>query len=78
MTCNLIRSPDEIVQHQITFRYNSMKQRLAIMQSRLHEINTLVKTKNPSLLLQLQKTVMNNNNNVLNGTTNNIIGDKRR
>lgn len=32
-----------------------MKQRLAIMQARLHEINTLVKTKNPSLLLQLQK-----------------------
>jgi hypothetical protein len=29
-------------------------------------------------LLQLQKTVMNNNNNVLNGTNNNIIGDKRR
>jgi hypothetical protein len=79
MSCNLIRSPDEIVQHQITFRYNSMKQRLAIMQSRLHEINTLVKTKNPSLLLQLQKTVMNNNKNVLNGTTtNNNIGDKRR
>lgn len=73
MSCNLIRSPDEIVQHQITFRYNSMKQRLAIMQSRLHEINTLVKTKNPSLLLQLQKTAINNTN-VLNTST----SDKRR
>ena len=78
MTCNLIRSPDEIVQHQITFRYNSMKQRLAIMQSRLHEINTLVKTKNPSLLLQLQKTVMNNSNNGLNTTNNSNVSDKRR
>jgi len=74
MSCNLIRSPDEIIQHQITFRYNSMKQRLAIMQSRLHEINTLVKTKNPSLLLQLQKSAMNGSS-VLNASIN---SDKRR
>jgi hypothetical protein len=37
-------------------RYNAMKQRLAVMNTRLHEITNLVKTKNPSLLLQLQKT----------------------
>ncbi len=37
------------------YRYNAMKQKLSIMQTRLHEINNLVKTKNPSLLLQLQK-----------------------
>ena len=29
------------------------------MQSRLHEINNLVKMKNPSLLLQLQKSGVN-------------------
>lgn len=29
------------------------------MQSRLHEINNLVKMKNPSLLLQLQKSSVN-------------------
>jgi hypothetical protein len=56
MSCMCIRSPEEIVQQHITFRYNSMKQRLAIMGSRLHEISNLVKTKNPSLLLQLQKS----------------------
>lgn len=49
------QSEDEMVQRQITFRYNSMKQRLALMQSRLHELNQMVKQKNPSLLLQLQQ-----------------------
>lgn len=55
LSCVFERSSDETVQHHITYRYNSMKQKLGIMQSRLHELNTLVKTKNPSLLLQLQK-----------------------
>ena len=59
MSCNCIQSPSELVQQHITYRYNSMKQKLAIMQSRLHEINTLVKTKNPSLLLQLNRNVPN-------------------
>ena len=59
MSCNCIQSPSELVQQHITYRYNSMKQKLAIMQSRLHEVNTLVKTKNPSLLLQLNRNVPN-------------------
>lgn len=56
MYCACVRSPEEIVQQHITFRYNSLKQKLSVMQSRLQEINNLVKIKNPSLLLQLQKT----------------------
>jgi hypothetical protein len=56
MTCVFIRSSEDIIQNQITYRYNAMKQKLAILQNRLHEINNLVKTKNPSLLLQLQKS----------------------
>ena len=56
MYCSCSRSPEETVQQHITFRYNSMKQKLSIMQARLQEINNLVKVKNPSLLLQLQKT----------------------
>ena len=56
MSCSFSRSSEEMVQHQITYRYNSMKQRLGVMQIRLMDINTLVKTKNPSLLLQLQKS----------------------
>lgn len=55
MTCSFDRCSEEVVQRQITFRYNSMRQRLALTQARLFEMNHLVKTKNPSLLLHLQK-----------------------
>ncbi|CAJ1367820.1 unnamed protein product [Effrenium voratum] len=48
-------SPEEVVRQQITFRYNSVKGRLALMQARLQDMSALVKVKNPSLLLQLQK-----------------------
>ena len=50
-----MRSPDEVVRQQITYRYNSVKARLALMQARLQDVNALVKVKNPSLLLQLQR-----------------------
>lgn len=56
LSCAFERSPIEVVQNQISYRYNSMKQRLTVMQARVHDIVTLVKTKNPSLLLQLQKS----------------------
>mmetsp|Transcript_25939 Transcript_25939/g.38412 ORF Transcript_25939/g.38412 Transcript_25939/m.38412 type:complete len:221 (-) Transcript_25939:191-853(-) len=59
VSCRCQRSSEEMIQRQITYRYNSMKQKLAVMQSRLHEINNLVKMKNPSLLLQLQKSSVN-------------------
>lgn len=55
LSCDFIASQEEVVRQQITFRYNSMKSRLALMQTRLQDINALVKVKNPSLLLQLQK-----------------------
>jgi Centriolar protein SAS N-terminal len=55
MSCGFHSSPDELVQSHITYRYNSLKQKLNIMQTRLYEINAIVKSKNPSLLLQLQK-----------------------
>ena len=59
MTCSFQRAPEEIVQQQITYRYNSMRQKLVQTQARLFEINHLVKTKNPSLLLHLQKGHIN-------------------
>ena len=51
-----VASDEETVRQNITFRYNSVKSRLALMQARLQDINALVKIKNPSLLLQLQRT----------------------
>ena len=48
------RSPDDMIRQQITFRYNSQKSRVAAMHARLHDVVSIVKVKNPSLLLQLQ------------------------
>lgn len=62
MYCECKRSPDEVVQHHITYRYNAMKQKLSVVQSRLQDITSLVKLKNPSLLLQLQKATNSANN----------------
>lgn len=56
MFCAFARSSDDVVQHHITYRYNAMKQKLGMVQGRLQEITNLVKIKNPSLLLQLQKS----------------------
>eukprot|EP00744_Colponema_vietnamica_P003328 GILI01005119.1.p1 GENE.GILI01005119.1~~GILI01005119.1.p1 ORF type:complete len:249 (+),score=48.75 GILI01005119.1:42-749(+) len=56
LSTDFIASPEEVIRQQITFRYNSLKSKLALMQARLQDINALVKIKNPSLLLQLQKS----------------------
>eukprot|EP00930_Biecheleria_cincta_P052811 TRINITY_DN38103_c0_g1_i1.p1 TRINITY_DN38103_c0_g1~~TRINITY_DN38103_c0_g1_i1.p1 ORF type:complete len:254 (+),score=54.42 TRINITY_DN38103_c0_g1_i1:32-793(+) len=56
LSCSFLASPEEVVRQQITFRYNSVKSRLAVMQTRLQDMSALVKVKNPSLLLQLQRT----------------------
>ena len=48
-------SSEEDIRQYITFRYGSLKSKLSLMESRLLDINELLKLKNPSLLLQLQK-----------------------
>jgi hypothetical protein len=48
-------SSEEVVRQSITFRYNSVKSKVALMEARLKDVNALVKVKNPSLLLQIQK-----------------------
>ena len=55
LSVDFSRSAEESVRQSITYRYNAMKSRLAIMQNRLQEVSHLVKLKNPSLLLQIQK-----------------------
>lgn len=62
MNCDFFRASEEIVQSQITYRYNAMKQRLSVLHSRLFEVNSLIKAKNPSLLLQLNKLTNDGNN----------------
>ena len=55
LTLEYMASSEEQVRQQITYRYNSLKSKMNIMQNRLQDINNLVKLKNPSLLLQMQK-----------------------
>lgn len=47
------RSPDDLIRQQITFRYSTVKSKLAVMSARLQDVVNVVKVKNPSLLLQL-------------------------
>ena len=56
LSCKFVASTDDAVKQHITFRYNAVKSKLALMQARLADVNALVKVKNPSLLLQLQRT----------------------
>ena len=55
LSCNFVMSPEDIVRHHIAYRYNSMKSRLALVQARLQDLEGLIKVKNPSLLVQLNK-----------------------
>uniref|UniRef100_A0A0G4G043 Spindle assembly abnormal protein 6 N-terminal domain-containing protein n=1 Tax=Chromera velia CCMP2878 TaxID=1169474 RepID=A0A0G4G043_9ALVE len=55
LSCDFLASDENVVREQITFRYQSVKNKLQMLQARMHDINALVKVKHPSLLLQLQK-----------------------
>ena len=55
LSCNFIASPEDVIRSHICFRYNTLKSRLALVQARLQDIESLIKVKNPSLLLQLSK-----------------------
>ena len=55
LSADFMASSEEIVRQSITFRYNSVKSKVALMEARLKAVNNLVKVKNPSLLLQIQK-----------------------
>ncbi|EGR29241.1 hypothetical protein IMG5_160400 [Ichthyophthirius multifiliis] len=55
-------SNDDLIRQIITFRYMSLKSKLALMEGRLQDINEVVRVKNPSLLLQIQKTMPGQNN----------------
>jgi hypothetical protein len=56
LSLDFINSPDDVVRKQISFRYNALKTKLAMYQDRINTISNIVKIKNPSLLLQIQKT----------------------
>ena len=55
LSIDFVNSPDDTVRKQIAFRYNSTKAKVELMQERINTISNIVKIKNPSLLLQIQK-----------------------
>jgi hypothetical protein len=63
-------SSEETIRQSITFRYNSVKSKLALMQARLQDVNNMVKVKSPSLLLQLQKSGKQVQNSVMRSRAN--------
>lgn len=65
LSLDFVNSPDDTVRKQISFRYNALKSKLALMQDRISTINNIVKIKNPSLLLQIQKTPAKMNNSMI-------------
>lgn len=57
LTIDFETSAEETIRETISFRYNSVKAKLIFLQNRMKEFSSLVKVKNPSLLIQLQKSV---------------------
>jgi hypothetical protein len=56
LSLDFVNSPDDTVRKQISYRYNALKSKLSLTQDRIQTISNIVKVKNPSLLLQIQKT----------------------
>ena len=48
-------SDEETIRQNISFRFNSLKVKTSLTEGKLKNIFSMIKLKNPSLLLQLQK-----------------------
>ena len=55
LSIDFVNSPDDTVRKQISYRYNALRTKLELVQNRIQAISNIVKIKNPSLLLQIQK-----------------------
>ncbi|KAG2430775.1 hypothetical protein HYH02_013614 [Chlamydomonas schloesseri] len=56
LSVRFMAAGEDLVRAHVSYRYNVVKARLQLMTARLADINAMVKVKNPSLLLQLQRT----------------------
>ena len=50
LICDFTASNEDVIQQQIMYRYNQLKSKLAFVESRLADIDVLIKVKSPSLL----------------------------
>ena len=55
LSIDFVNSPDDTVRKQIAFRYNAVRRKMEMTQDRINMISNMIKVKNPSLLLQIQK-----------------------
>lgn len=69
LSIDFVNSPDDTVRKQIAYRYNSLRTKFELTQNRINTISNIVKLKNPSLLLQIQKTPAKLNTSVTNKNT---------
>ena len=56
LSVTFTQSPEDVVRQSVSYRYNALKSRLALMQARLQDVNSLIKLKSPALLAQLQRS----------------------
>ena len=55
LSIDFVCSPADTIRKQVCFRYNAIRTKIGLIQNRINTINNIVKVKNPSLLLQIQK-----------------------
>ena len=60
LSLNLKSSNDEIIRESITYRYNIVKAKIMYLQTNFKQFSSVVKTKNPGLIVQLEKTLKKN------------------
>ena len=72
LSIDFVNSPDETVRKQITYRYNAIRTKLELELNRIQTISNIIKTKNPSLLLQIQKAPVKINKTTRSGTLSSI------
>lgn len=68
LSVSLIESDEDIIRKSITHRYQCVKSRLAIVQTRLTDFTALVKIKNPSLVMQMYRAGSPSNNSAFGRT----------
>jgi len=57
LSIDFVAAPEEVIRQNISYRYTLLKTKAQVMQNRLKDVSAILKLKNPSLLLQLQKGV---------------------
>jgi hypothetical protein len=56
LSLEFFNSPEETVRKHIAYRYGVLKTKFSMLNDRINTINNIIKVKNPSLMLQIQKT----------------------